>query len=78
MSYVIKGHSSMQGGLRGHSIGEDYPITVSYKGIIGEGHWYVWNALTGYVYASEFTTSACAHAFARYKKTCIDYGSNEL
>ena len=23
-----------------------YPFTVCYKGIIGQGHWVVWNALT--------------------------------
>ena len=62
-----KGHSSVQGGLRGHSIGEDYPITVSYQGIIGKGHWKVWNVLTNENLAYT-DTSKEAHQLATWFK----------
>ena len=61
------GHSSTQGGLRGHSIGEDYPITVSYKGVIGKGHWLVWNVLTGQI-IGQYRGCAVAHGMASWAK----------
>ena len=61
------GHSSVQGGLRGHSIGQDYPITVSYKGIIGKGHWLVWNVLTGKE-IGYYKQSTEAHSMARWTR----------
>ena len=66
-SQTTKGHSSHQGGLRGHSIGEDYPISVMYEGIIGQGKWVVWNTLTNEVYG-KYINCAIAHTKARYVK----------
>jgi hypothetical protein len=42
------GHSAANPGLRGHSCGSNYPLTVIAKGIIGQGlHWLVLNCKTG-------------------------------
>lgn len=43
----VKGHSASQGGLRGHSIGEDYPWSVSAGFDGGVTTWTVVNHLTG-------------------------------
>ena len=57
---ITRGHSKAQGGLRGHSIGETYPITVSGKG----DKWIIWNALSGKVYAEGGDCKA-VHELAR-------------
>lgn len=62
-----KGHSNIHGGLRGHSIGSHYPITVTYVGKIGEGKWRVWDALTGEI-EMNYHHDSCkmAHDFAEW------------
>ena len=57
------GHSSVQGGLRGHSIGPTYPITISYRGTMRRGAWYVWNTLTGEEYG-DYKSASLAQAKA--------------
>lgn len=43
-----RGHSAANPGLRGHSCGSNYPLTVIAKGIIGQGlQWLVLNCKTG-------------------------------
>ena len=47
-----RGHLSTSAGLRGHSVGELYPLVVSGR---GDGTWYVWNAETGKTLKSGLT-----------------------
>lgn len=71
MQNLTTGHSAVQGGLRGHSIGETYPITISYRGLPDHGYWYVWNALNGDEFG-EYKSAALAHAKAQVIKQAMD------
>ncbi len=71
MQNLTKGHSAVQGGLRGHSIGETYPIAVSYKGVPGHGYWYTWHALSGTEFG-QHKSAALAHAEAVALKEALD------
>ena len=54
-----RGHSEWQGGLRGHSIGDDYPFSVVGIGLDG---WRVQNLMTGEEFETYEGPGACERA----------------
>lgn len=70
MEYETKGHSNAQGGLRGHSLGDTYPIIPVWRG----GKYYAFNALSGeqdkvgYSTATECLEYVCASLESRQER----------
>lgn len=58
----VLGHREDQGGLRGHSIGDDYPFSVVGIGLDG---WRVQNLLTGEEFETYEGPGACERAHDR-------------
>lgn len=70
----VLGHREDQGGLRGHSIGEDYPFSVVGRGLDG---WQVQNLLTGREYEVHTGPGACEAAHEQAHKLKLSTTSNE-
>ena len=66
--YQTAGHAATAGGLRGHSMGELYPVMI-----VGRANGYaVENALNGWRSSSVFPTAARAERFAQSIKRLLD------
>lgn len=66
--FITKGHDSVQGGLRGHSIGEAYPYSAV-GGIDEQGtNWTVTNLLDGKTHGTWHGNNACTLAHAECER----------
>ena len=69
MEVKYEGHSDTHLSLQKHSIGEHYPLVISYMGNPNETNepgtgWYVWHALTGVKTGLRFRKAADAGEYA--------------
>lgn len=65
MSNETKGHLANNGGLRGHSVGDLYPLSVTWIGTYEHGGWRVADLRNGEVLPGEFSRAADAENEAR-------------
>lgn len=66
--FITKGHDSVQGGLRGHSIGTAYPYSAV-AGIDAQGtNWTVTNLLDGKTHGTWHGNDACSLAHAECER----------
>lgn len=69
-------HSAAHGGLMEKSIGEIYPLTVSFRGDPNSDSpgWYVWHTLTGRGSSLSFQTPHEAEEYAKTVMSSPDCG----
>lgn len=61
---MVQAHDHQHGGLRGHSIGNIYPLSVYAVIRNGETQWKVWNTLTGWTSQSISSSAEEAERYA--------------